>query len=171
LIAVSLADPAQRRYLAGSKLAGQVSRPALDGSSVAFAIDTPRRSAIELVDLASGRRRTLRLARRDVAYFNPSLSGGRLLFERVTRCVQQLRISGLGRRGGRVLLSLPSVVARDPGYQSGYTHAYNSASGCPNRRAGRGGSVLLGATALSAAGAYVTQLGPGPGNAEIVAAR
>jgi hypothetical protein len=170
LIAVSLADPAQRRYLAGSKLAGQVSRPALDGSSVAFAIDTPRRSAIELVDLSSGRRRMLRLARRDVAFFNPSLSGGRLLFERVTRCVQQLRIGGLGRRGGRVLLSLPSAVARDPGYQRGYTHAYNSASGCPNRRPGRGGSVLLGATALSAAGAYVTRLGPGAGNAEIVAA-
>jgi len=168
LIAVSLADPAQRRYLAGSRLAGQVSRPALDSSSVVFALDTPRRSELVLVDLATGRRRVLRQARRDAAYFNPSLLGGQVLFERVTRCVQQLRIAGLGRRGGRVLLSLPSTVARDPGYQRGYTHAYNSASGCRNRRPGRGGSTLLGATALSASGAYVTKLGPGPGDAAIV---
>jgi hypothetical protein len=68
-----------------------------------------------------------------------------------------------------VLLSLPSTVPRDPGYQNGYTHAYNSASGCSNRHAGRGGSTQLGSTALSASSAYVTRLGPAAGDAEIVA--
>jgi hypothetical protein len=126
-----------------------------------------------------------------VAFFNPSLLGGRMLFERVTRCVQQLRLgtvrgpagassrsaaagspgtAGSSRtaRGERVLLSLPSAVSRDPGYQRGYTHAYNSASGCPNRGAGRGGATQLGATALAARSAYVTRLGPAAGNAEVV---
>jgi hypothetical protein len=87
LIAVSLSDPSVRRYLAGARLAGRVGRPAIDGARVVFTIDTPARSAIELVELASGRRRTLHAARRGVAFFNPSLLGGRLLFERVTRCV------------------------------------------------------------------------------------
>lgn len=194
LIAVSLANPSQRRYLAGSRLAGQVGRPALDGTRVVFTLDTPRRSAIELVDLASGRRRTLRAVGRDAAFFNPSLLGGALLFERTTRCVQQLRIAPLAsaataaadagdaratlRRGrggggsqGRVLLSLPSTVSRDPGYQAGYTHAYNSASGCRNRRTGPGAAIQLGATALAPAGAYVTRLGPGAGDAEVVAVK
>jgi hypothetical protein len=192
LISVSLSDPSSRHYLAGARLAGRIGRPALDGGRAVFTIDTPARSAIELVELASGRRRTLRAARRGVAFFNPSLFGGRLLFERVTRCVQQLRlgavpgaagasshaaaagslaVSGSSRtvRGERVLLSLPSAVSRDPGYQRGYTHAYNSASGCPNRRAGRGGATQLGATALGATMAYVTRLGPAAGNAEILA--
>lgn len=191
LISVSLSDPSVRRYLAGARLAGRIGRPALDGARAVFTVDTPARSAIELVDLASGRRGTLRAARRGVAFFNPSLLGGRLLFERVTRCVQQLRlgaipgaagassrsaaagslaVSGSSRaaRGERVLLSLPSAVSRDPGYQRGYAHAYNSASGCPNRRAGRGGATQLGATALGATRAYVTRLGPAAGNAEIV---
>jgi hypothetical protein len=156
-----------------------------------FTIDTPARSAIELVELASGRRRTLRAARRGVAFFNPSLLGGRMLFERVTRCVQQLRLGAVaspagvsshaavagsvgagastrGSRRERVLLSLSSTVARDPGYQPGYTHAYNSASGCPNRRAGRGAATQLATTTLATTRAYVTRLGPAAGNAEIV---
>lgn len=191
LIAVSLSDPSVRRYLAGARLAGRIGRPALDGAIVAFTVDTPARSALELVELASGRRRTLRAARRGVAFFNPSLLGGRMLFERVTRCVQQLRLgavagpagassrplaagllgaagSSRAPHGERVLLSLPSAVSRDPGYQPGYTHAYNSASGCPNRRAGSGGATQLGATALGATSAYVTTLSPAAGNAEIV---
>jgi hypothetical protein len=191
LIAVSLSDPSVRRYLAGARLAGRVGRPALDGARAVFTIDTPARSAIELVELASGRRRTLHAARRGVAFFNPSLLGGRMLFERVTRCVQQLRLgavaspagassrsavadflgagaSSRGSRRERVLLSLPSAVARDPGYQRGYTHAYNSASGCPNRHAGRGAATQIGATALAATRAYVTRLGPAAGDAEIV---
>ena len=171
LVAVSLANPTQRRYLAGSRLSGQVGRPSLEGARVVFTVDTPRRSAIELVDLTSGQRRTLRAARRDAAFFYPSLFGGRVLFERVTRCVQQLRVAPLTRRRGRVLLGLSSTVARDPGYQAGYTHAYNSASGCRNRGPGRGGSTQLGATALGASSAYVTRLGPTLGNAEVVAVR
>jgi hypothetical protein len=186
LIAVSLTTPASKRYLAGSRLAGQIGRPSLSGASAVFTVDTPRRSAIELVDLANGHRRTLRSAGHGTAFFYPSLLGGSLLFEQVTRCSQQLWIgtSGAARGGGhaaraevavrghrsrreRVLLSLPSTVSRDPGYQVGYTHAYNSASGCANRSTGNGGSTELGSTALGPSRAYVTLMGS-PAGARIV---
>ena len=44
-------------------------------------------------------------------------------------------------RRDRVLLSLPSTVLRDPGYQPGYIQNYNSASLCKNRPAGPGGTT------------------------------
>jgi hypothetical protein len=193
LIAVSLASPSTRRYLAGSRLAGQVGRPSLDGASAIFTVDTPRHSAIELVDLTSGHRRTLRAAGHSAAFFYPSLLGGGLLYERVTRCAQQLRIGAASRAGRtsvaasavdathaqsaarnrsrreRVLLSLSSTVSRDPGYQAGYTHAYNSASGCANRATGSGGARQLGSTALGASRAYVTVSGPTPGDVRVLA--
>jgi hypothetical protein len=193
LIAVSLASPSTRRYLAGSRLAGQVGRPSLDGASAVFTVDTPRRSAIELVNLTNGHRRTLRAAGHGAAFFYPSLLSGGLLYERFTRCAQQLRIGAASRAGRasdaagtahatraqsaarngphreRVLLSLPSTVARDPGYQRGYTHAYNSASGCANRVTGGGGARQLGSTALASARAYVTVSGPTPGDVRVLA--
>ena len=115
----------------------------------------------------------LRVAARDAALSNPSLLGGRLLFEHATRCAQQLRIGarrvaraaatrGAARCAGAertLLLSLPSTVRRDTGYEPGYTHAYNSASKCPNRPPGRAAAMRLGPTALGRARAYVTETG------------
>jgi hypothetical protein len=173
LIGVSLAAPATRRRIFSSRLAGEIGRPSLDAASVVFALSTPRSSQILTEQLAGGRLRILRLARRGAALSNPSLLDGRLLLERTTRCVQQLRIgaTAAGRRRvrERTLISLPSTVLRDPGYGRGYTHAYNSASRCSTRAPGRGGMVLLGPTALSAATAYVTESGTAPGDARIVA--
>jgi hypothetical protein len=176
LIAVSLTTPGQSRYVFGSRLAGVLGRPSLDASSLVFAVGTAAYSEIALDDLTSGRVRVLRFARRGAAFANPSLLGGRLLFERTTRCFQQLRIGAAAARGRsrireRTLLSLPSTVRRDIGYERGYTHAYNEASTCPNRAAGSGGRVRLGATALSAGGAYVTESGGPAGDARIVAVR
>jgi hypothetical protein len=169
LVGVSLAAPSQRRSVAASRLVGAIGRPSVDGSTVVFATGTPARSAIEMVNLATGRSRLLRVARRDAALSNPALLDGRLLFERTTRCFQQLRIgAALARVRDRTLLSLPSTVTRDSGYQRGYAHAYNGASKCPNRGAGHGGQVRLGATALGAAGAYVTESGGAAGQARIV---
>jgi hypothetical protein len=173
LIAVSLSGTMPSRFVYGSSLAGEVGRPSLDGASLVFALGTPQRSAIESDDLNGGGMRALRAVRRGVALSNPSLLGRRLLFERTTRCYQQLRIgaavaSGHSRPRERTLLSLPSTVYRDTGYQPGYTHAYNGASKCPNRTAGRGGAVHLGPTALSAGGAYVTVSGVAGSDARIV---
>jgi hypothetical protein len=176
LIAVALAAPASSRAIFGPRPAGVIGRPALEGSRAVFSTGTPSRSAIELADLSDARLRTLRAARRGVSLTYPSLLNGRLLLERTTRCHQQLRIGSVfanrrGRVRERTLLGLPSTVARDPGFQRGYTHAYNGASKCPNRSAGRGGSAQLGPTALGTGGAYVTVSAKTGANARIVAVR
>ncbi len=176
LVGVPLSAPGPARYVYGAALAGQLGRPALAGTSVVFAVGTPARSAIEAYDLSSGRVRVLRFARRGAALSNPALLGGRLLFVRTTRCAQQLRLGmaiepGRPRLRERTLLSLPSTVHRDTGYERRFTHAYNSASKCPNRAAGPGGDVQLGTTALARHGAFVTEYAPATGDAQIVALR
>jgi hypothetical protein len=158
LFAVSLRHPARRRYLAGSAIAGAIGRPTVDGSTVAYAYSSPTGSAIYEVDLGSGARRVLRQASGNALYENPTLRNGRLLYERVDRCAQELLL-GLpsSRRHDRVLLSVPSTVWRDSGYQPGYTHHYNGASVCPNRKSGAGATTTLGSTALADSVAYVSE--------------
>jgi hypothetical protein len=170
LIGVPLAAPGPRRYIFGSRLPGEVGRPDLDGSTVVFSVDTPARNAIETLDLNTGTRRILRSATDGAALLNPSMLEGRLLFERVTRCVQQLRI-GLASvpRADQVLLSMPSTVPRDTGFEPGYTHAFDRASHCSNRAAGPGIDTQLGATALSNTGAYLTEIPANPAEARVVA--
>jgi hypothetical protein len=166
LIAVALADPSRARVLAGPSAPGQIGRPSLDGSLAVFALDNRRRSVIELVDLETGRERPLRIAARGAQLANPSLLARRLLFERTTRCAQQLalgpaippRVAAARRSRDRTLLWLRSTVRRDPGWQPGYEHAYNVASVCGDRGAGGGGDVRLGPTALAASRAYVTEV-------------
>jgi hypothetical protein len=172
LIAESLLGAGRRSYLAGARLAGEIGRPALDRATVVFSQSTPRRSAIELVNLASGARRVLRSATRGVQLLNPALRGGRLLYERVDRCSQQLRLGyRSSARRERVLLSVPSTVTRDPGYEPSYEHAYNMASVCHNRDPRRAGATLLGATALGASTAYVTEARANGAGARIVTVR
>jgi hypothetical protein len=173
LIGVSLTAPAQRHYIFGARLAGEIGRPALDGARVVFTVDTPARSALELLDLQSAAApRVLQAASRDALLLNPSLLGGELLFERVTRCAQQLLLGASSGRGhSHALLSLPSTVARDHGYQPGFTHAYNTASLCANRSAGRGGVERLGPTALGPTAAYVTEIGVVASDARILDVR
>jgi hypothetical protein len=161
LIGVPLAAPTSSRQIARAPLAGELGHPSLSGASVVFSDDTPRASKLEMVNLASGARRTVRSATRGAALLNPSLLAGRLLYERIDRCAQRLLLGApRGRRGERVLLSIPSTATRDPGYETGFTHAYNSASLCRNRHTGRGAKIQLGPTALSSTSAYVTELAP-----------
>jgi hypothetical protein len=169
LLAVSLLAPAQQPQPIASGPIGVIGRPSLDGSTVVFALSTPHGSAIEAVDLSTGARHALRASRSGSAFANPSLLDGRLLYERVGRCAQELRIgSPTTQRHDRVLLRLPSTVRRDPGYQRGYEHAYNGASLCRNRGAVRGGNIRLGATALTPSAAYVTEIPANPAHARIL---
>jgi hypothetical protein len=160
LFAVSLRDPAKRRYLAGSATPGAIGRPAFEGSTVVWSYSSARFSGIYEENLSTGARAVLRLATANVQYANPALDEGRLLYERTDRCAQELLLglpSGSSSKRDRVLLSLPSTVLRDPGYQSGYIQNYNSASLCKNRPTGPGGTTMLGSTALSGGTAYVSE--------------
>jgi hypothetical protein len=168
-LAVPLAGAAQRRYIAGSKLAGQIGRPSLDGSRVLYTVDTPQHSEIVMVNLLTGKRTVVRSAEAGIEFLNPSLLEGRLLYERFDRCSQQLLIgSPATARANRVIVSLPSTALRDPGYEAEFTHAYNTASLCPNRRTGAGSTVRLGPTALSASTIYVTEVPSNPDEAQIL---
>jgi hypothetical protein len=149
---------------------GEIGRPALDGPDVVFTLDSPRRNAIEMFDLATGARRILRSTYSGLALLYPSLLDGRLLYERVNRCSQQLLIGPLNAsRNERTLLRVPSTVQRDPGFERGYEHAYNTASLCPDRGAGPGSPTRLGPTALSRSAAYVTEIPSNPDHARIIA--
>jgi hypothetical protein len=171
LVARSLLVPGVQRAVASAPRAGELGRPTLDGQTLVFSIDTPRHSLIQAVSLESGARSVLRSSA-SAALLNPALLHERLLYERVGRCAQQLRIgSPSSSRHDRVLLRLSSTVLRDPGYEPGYEHAYNRASVCRNRRAGHGGTVRLGATALANATAYVNEISGSLDRARVIAIR
>jgi hypothetical protein len=169
LFALSLRHPAHRVYLQGSANPGAIGRPALSGATVVYSFSDAVRSTIYEVDLADGARRILRQANANILYSDPALSSGRLLYERTDRCKQQLLLgspSGKGRE--RALLTLPSTVTRDPGYQPGYVQDYNAASLCANRKTGPGGTITLGATALGKSDAYVSESPADPLRTRIV---
>jgi len=160
LFAVSLRHPARRRYLAGSTTPGAIGRPTIDGATVAWAYSDAQHSGIYAENLRTGVGSVLRLATKNVQYSNPALDEGRLLYVQTDRCAQQLLLglpSDSAAGHDRVLLSLPSTVLRDPGYQSGYIQNYNSASLCSKRKTGAGGTTTLGSTALTPANAYVSE--------------
>ncbi|HEY1776111.1 MAG TPA: hypothetical protein VGG41_08130 [Solirubrobacteraceae bacterium] len=169
LFALSLRSPARRVYLEGSSTPGAIGRPAISGSTVVFAFSDSRRSTLDEVDLASGKRRVLRQANANVLYSNPAIASGSLLYERTSRCKQQLLLApSPSAAHDRVLLTLPSTVTRDPGYQSGYVQDYNSASLCANRKTGPGGTITLGPSALAARVAYVSESPSDPASTRII---
>jgi hypothetical protein len=171
LIGISLDGSSPRRYIAGSRIAAQIGRPSLDGSRVVFTVSTPSRTAVVMENLLSGATTVLRSAQGGAQLLNASLAGGELLYERFDRCSQKLEIGSLTSPGSdRTLVSLPSTAVRDPGYERAFTHAYNTASLCPNRGSGAGATVRLGATALSASTVYVTEIPSAPGEAAILTA-
>ena len=172
LIGLRLAKPSRRRHLAGPRPLGQIGRPALDGSRVVFAVDTPGRSKIEVANLRGGAGHTLRRSERGAGLFNPALLHGRLLYERVNACRQQLRLGSLhSSHGEHVLKTVASTIRRDPGYEAGYEHAWNMASKCPNRGFGRGGKLELGPVALGGSRVYFTEVVAGTDRARIITMR
>ncbi|HEY1834826.1 MAG TPA: hypothetical protein VGG08_10335, partial [Solirubrobacteraceae bacterium] len=170
LFALSLAHPKRRIYLQRAGLPGAIGRPSLSGSQVVWTYSDAVRSTLYEANLATGARQILLRSVRNVLYSNPSLAGARLLYERSDRCVQDVLLgSSAAPAHARVILALPSIVTRDPGYQPGYVQDYNSASLCHNRRTGPGGTMTLGPTALGAATAWVSESPPNVAATRIVA--
>jgi hypothetical protein len=170
LDAVALDAPTTLQSVARSQFAGAIGRPQLDGDEVVYAFGTSKLSAIYEVDLATNTKTALRLTHANWAFANPALLSDRLLYEQTGRCEQRLLIGPANRiRHATTLLTLESTVSRDTGYEPGYIPNYDQASHCPNRRAGRGGKITLGATALSGDDAYVTEYPKQQTAAEIIA--
>lgn len=131
-------------------------RPALDGDQLAWAESSPRASSIALLDLASGRERTLRRGR-GVLVHSPALLDGALLYVRTSSRTQQLRLAAPGTRE-RVLYRMAGTARRDRGHEPGrQMHRRPFRVRTPRPQSPR---VLrtLWTTALAPRFAYVTRL-------------
>jgi hypothetical protein len=135
---------------------GAVSRPALDGSRLVFAVA----GRIDEITLASGRRRTLRREAR-VQLRGPSALGGRLLlYVRADYRGQQLMLGRLRPRAvsrDRVLYGTVPTGGRDSGADPGREHAPgHNPYLWPRPRPGVADTLTT--TALAHRAAYVTRV-------------
>jgi len=149
-----LASPQTAHRVISVNAPDQIGRPMLDGDRLVFGLVHGKQTSIVSVDLAHGRRRTLRSGT-NVQYLNPSLLSGALLYVRVSRCAQELRLARRGR--DHALLRLEPVAAQDRGHDHGHT-TQGSRQPCPGGRRPPG-RRLLWTTALAANTAFVTILG------------
>ena len=101
---------------------GQLSRPSVWGSSVAYAVATRRSSRITVRELGTRSRTVVARGSRRSLLANPALRGRDLLYVRTTPTRQQLRLKRIDRRGhGRLLASRAATSRRDRGYTPGRT--------------------------------------------------
>jgi len=154
----------------GTGARASIDRPALSGDRLVYATATTSGSRIVLVNLATGRRRTL-LASRTTQLSQPSLARDRLLFAQSSYCAQRLRLSSIhDPRRARTLLTLGATARRDAGHEPGYTSQGSEASRCPAGTPRRTDTVLW-TTALTGHAAYVTLLRPASAGGAPAAAR
>jgi len=164
LLVLDLATPgAAPRQIDSAPAPGSLSRPALSGDRLAWGIATTRGSQIRALDLSAPAARSQALRReRGVLLTAPALSGDELLYVRASGLHQELRLApARPGRGGRVLLRIGGLAARDGGHGPGHTRQGVR----PEDRGGRIPAAryrLLG-TALDATVAYVTRQPRGGG--------
>jgi hypothetical protein len=157
LLAQSLDDTSRVLVLGAASPPAQVGRPSLSGDIAVFGTATPHGSWITSVNLRTGERRRLRSSRHD-QLLSPSLEGGELLYARISRCAQQLRLGPAGSGSDRTLLTLPPLAAQDLGRERGHTDQ-GARTPCPGKP--RPTATMLWTTALAATTAYVTTLRQG----------
>ena len=160
LRALSFTDPATVRAISHARARGRLGRPSLGHNTVVYHMVNPGGSELFSLDLLSGKRRVLRSSRRDLL-LNPARVGSRLLYERVGRCGQELRLGPLrGRTPGRTLYRLPPLAGQDAGHENGHT---TQGERLPCRRPPKPTKRMLWTTALTPTTAYVTVLRPTAG--------
>jgi hypothetical protein len=158
--ALPLGNPTSTRAISQTHPRGALGRPSLYEGTVVYHLATAAGSKLLSFDLVSGKQRVLRSSTR-AQLLNPTQIGGRLLYVRLTRCAQQLRLGSIGgNRAGRVLYSLPPLAGQDTGHERGHTrqgeHLPCSSRPRPTRR-------MLWTTAVTPTAAYVTVLTPAAG--------
>ena len=158
--AFAVTDPSATVDVTKSWARGRLGRPSLAGNVVVYHLALPGRSRLFSFDLSTGKRTLLRSARHALL-LSPARIGDTLLYVRIGRCSQQLRLGPLGGNGaGRVLYRLPPLAGQDLGHEHGHTeqgsHVPCSGRSKPTTRS-------LWTTALSETSAYVTVLRPAGG--------
>jgi len=160
LQAQSLADPTSTATLTQPRAPGRLGRPSLAGNLVLWHVAGPGGSALISYDLSTGKRRQLRSSK-VAQLLNPARLGGKLLYVRLARCSQQLRLGPLSGNGaGRVLYKLPPLAGQDAGHEQGHTRQGEHLPCTPKLKPT---ARMLWTTALSGTTAYVTVLRPGSG--------
>ena len=160
LRAQSLADPTSTKTLTHPKAPGRLGRPSLSGDLVLYHVAGPGGSALFSYDLSLGKRRQLRSSM-VAQLLNPARLGGKLLYVRLARCSQQLRLGPLDANGaGRVLYKLPPLAGQDAGHERNHTR---QGEHLPCTHPPKPTSRMLWTTALSGTEAYVTVLRRGAG--------
>ena len=158
--AFALSDPASTIPVTSSWRRGRLGRPSLSGEVIVYHLALPGRSRLFSFDLSTGKRRLLRSARHALL-LSPARIGEKLLYVRLGRCSQQLRLGRLDGNGpGRVLYKLRPLAGQDLGHERGHTEQ-GSHVPCPGRP--KPTKQSLWTTALSDTTAYVTVLRPAGG--------
>jgi hypothetical protein len=152
----SLANPTQSSTITRRRPAGELGRPVVSGDFVLFHYATAQASSLIFVNLANGRRRSLRHSR-DSLLMNPSVSGTDLLYVRASRCSQQLRLAPTFGGRARVLYAIAPLAGQDLGHERGHTRQGEHLP-CPYRP--KPTTRMLWTTALSPTSAYVTVILP-----------
>jgi hypothetical protein len=158
LMAIPLQPPGPPRVVASALRPSEIGRPGLDGSTLVYAVNGPHRpSRIVAYDLDGATARTL-LRRPTQQLLNPSLNDGRLLYEQVDDCRQQLLLAPLTEPGrARVLARAPTEVTRDGGYGPNAIHIGRTPHHCVGPlRGSYPGVTSYWTTALSPSAAYMT---------------
>ena len=165
ILALPLARSGGARVVARAPAGRQLGRPDLDGDRLAFHIAGPSGTRIVVVNLRTGRRRTmLRSGPREL--LNPALVGSRLLYASISLCGQQLVLARRGR--SRVLMRGRPLAGTDAGFDPGHTSQGSGTGPCPHRAET---ANMLWTTALSARFAYVTLLRTTTGAATLLRVR
>ena len=153
----SLADPTKTAPILTVHAPATISRPALDGNALVYAVNERASSRIVAIDLTNGTRRVVRTATA-AQLLNPSVAGSAIVFVRVARCAQQLQLASLTSGSVRTLLTLPPLARWDAGRERGHVEQGTRVP-CPGRP--RATATMLWTTALAPDAAYVTELGRG----------
>jgi hypothetical protein len=136
----------------------QLGRPALDGDRLVFHVAGRRESRIDEIDLASGRRRTVRRHDR-LALTNPSVLDGSLLWIETTPYSQSVQVAPLTGGRARVLLRIAPAIRADKGYSTAHgPHRRVRRPRRPRKQGPAGTTTTLWTTALAPDAAYVTRL-------------
>jgi hypothetical protein len=160
LRAQSLADLTSTTTLTHAWPRGRLGRPSLSGELVLYHVAGPVGSALYAYDLSTGKRLQLRTSK-VAQLLNPARAGGQLLYVRIARCSQQLRLGPLdGNGAGRVLYKLPPLAGQDAGHERGHTSQGEHVPCTPKPKPT---ARMLWTTALTDTDAYLTVLRPGPG--------
>jgi hypothetical protein len=160
LRAFAFADPATTITLTQPRARGRLGRPSLSGDLVVYHVAGPGGSALDAYDLSTGRRLQLRTSK-VAQLLNPVRLGPKLLYVRIDRCGQQLRLGSLdGHGAGRVLYKLPPLAGQDLGHERGHTRQGERLPCAPRPKPT---TRMLWTTALSGTAAYVTVLRPAGG--------